>query len=129
MYKFIYLYKWIVFEHTPIIILIHLLSRKIYIRIPVLLSFYHFPREFLTFSISCWPFLYRISREKLEPEPGLEPRTSGFLNRRSTTWAILILMPAHVQIALLGRMPLLPGDAVMALSAIILTFSSSLLFW
>ena len=31
---------------------------------------------------------YRISREKFEPEPGFEPRTSGFLARRSTTWAI-----------------------------------------
>ena len=29
---------------------------------------------------------YKISREKLEPEPGFEPRTSGFLARRSATW-------------------------------------------
>ena len=28
---------------------------------------------------------YKISREKFEPEPGFEPRTSGFLSRRSTT--------------------------------------------
>ena len=28
---------------------------------------------------------YKISREKFEPEPGFEPRTSGFLARRSTT--------------------------------------------
>ena len=28
---------------------------------------------------------YKISREKLEPEPGFEPRTSGYLARRSTT--------------------------------------------
>ena len=28
---------------------------------------------------------YKISREKLEPEPGFEPRTSGFLARRSAT--------------------------------------------
>ena len=28
---------------------------------------------------------YKISREKFEPEPGLETRTSGFLARRSTT--------------------------------------------
>ena len=27
---------------------------------------------------------YKISREKFEPEPGFEPRTSGFLARRST---------------------------------------------
>ena len=27
---------------------------------------------------------YKISREKLEPEPGFEPPTSGFLARRST---------------------------------------------
>ena len=46
--------------------------------------------------------LYKISREKFEPEPGFEPRTSGFLARRSTTWAILFLMPARVQISLLG---------------------------
>ena len=30
-------------------------------------------------------FHYKISREKLEPEPGFEPRTSGFLARRSAT--------------------------------------------
>ena len=42
---------------------------------------------------------YKISREKFEPEPGFEPRTSGFLARRSTTWAILVLMPTHVQIS------------------------------
>ena len=66
---------------------------------------------------------YKISREKFEPEPGFELRTSGFLARRSTTWAILVLMPAHVQISLLRRMPLLPGDAVMTLSVIILTTS------
>ena len=28
----------------------------------------------------------KISREKFEPEPGFEPRTSGFLAQRSTTW-------------------------------------------
>ena len=28
---------------------------------------------------------YEISREKFEPEPGFEPRISGFLARRSTT--------------------------------------------
>ena len=28
---------------------------------------------------------YKISREKLEPEPGFETRTSGFLARRSAT--------------------------------------------
>ena len=28
---------------------------------------------------------YKISREKFEPEPGFEPRTSGFLAQRSTT--------------------------------------------
>ena len=28
---------------------------------------------------------YQILREKLEPEPGFEPRTSGFLARRSTS--------------------------------------------
>ena len=65
--------------------------------------------------------IYKISREKLEPEPGFEPRTSGFLARRSATRAILVLMPAHVQIFLLRRIPLLPGGAVMTLSAIILT--------
>ena len=43
---------------------------------------------------------YKISREKFEPEPGFEPRSSRFLARRSTTWAILVLMPAHVQISL-----------------------------
>ena len=32
-------------------------------------------------------------------------------------------MPAHVQISLLRRMPLVPGGAVMALSAILLTTS------
>ena len=42
-------------------------------------------------------FFYQISREKLEPEPGSEPRTSGFLARRSTTSAILVLMPAQVR--------------------------------
>ena len=36
-----------------------------------------------------FPSRYKISREKLEPEPGFEPRTSGFLARRSATWAIL----------------------------------------
>ena len=53
---------------------------------------------------------YNISREKFEPEPEFEPRTSGFLARRSATWAILILMPANAQISLLRRMPLLPGE-------------------
>ena len=47
---------------------------------------------------------YKISREKLEPEPGFELRTSGFLARCSATWAILVLMPAHDQISLLRRM-------------------------
>ena len=61
---------------------------------------------------------YQISREKFEPEPGFKPQTSGFLAQRSTTWAILVLMPAHVQISLLRRMQLLPG---MTLSAILLT--------
>ena len=33
-----------------------------------------------------WEILhYKISREKLEPEPGFEPRTSGFPARRSAT--------------------------------------------
>ena len=33
-----------------------------------------------------WEILhYEISREKLEPEPGFEPRNSGFLARRSAT--------------------------------------------
>ena len=73
----------------------------------------------ITFDIN----YYKISREKLEPEPGFEPRTSGFLARRSATWAILVLMPAHVHISLLRRMPLLPGGAVMTLSVIILTTS------
>ena len=54
-------------------------------------------------------YYYKISREKFEPESGFEPRTSGFPARRSTTWAILVLMPAHVQISLLRRMPILPG--------------------
>ena len=49
---------------------------------------------------------YQISREKFEPEPGFKPQTSGFLARRSTTWAILVLMPVHVQISLLRWMPL-----------------------
>ena len=66
---------------------------------------------------------YKISREKFEPEPGFEPRTSGLLARRSTTWAILVLMPAHVQIFILRRVPLLPGGVVMTLSAILLTTS------
>ena len=35
------------------------------------------------------------------PEPGYEPRTSGFLARPSTTWSILVLMPAHVHFFLL----------------------------
>ena len=31
-----------------------------------------------------WEILhYKISKEKLEPEPGFEPRASGFLARRS----------------------------------------------
>ena len=33
-----------------------------------------------------WEILhYKVSREKLEPEPGFEPRTSGLLARRSAT--------------------------------------------
>ena len=48
-------------------------------------------------------FHYKITREKFEPEPEF---ASGFLARRSTTSAILILMPTHVQISLLRRMPL-----------------------
>ena len=33
-----------------------------------------------------WEILhYKISREKLKPEPGFETRTSGFLARRSAT--------------------------------------------
>ena len=33
-----------------------------------------------------WEILhYKISREKLEPEPGFKPRTSRFLARRSAT--------------------------------------------
>ena len=64
---------------------------------------------------------YHISGEKFELGRGFEPRTSGSLARHSTTWAILVLMPAHVQLSLLRRMPLLPGGAVMTLFAIILT--------
>ena len=60
---------------------------------------------------------YKIPREKFEPELWFELRTSGFLARLSTTWAILVLMPAHVQISLLRRMPLIPGGAVMTLSS------------
>ena len=49
-----------------------------------------------------WEILhYKISREKLAPELGFEPRTSRFLAWRSATWAILVLIPAHVQISLL----------------------------
>ena len=71
-----------------------------------------------------WEILhYKIVREKLEPEPGFEPLTSGFLARRSATSAILVLMPAPVQMSLLRRMPLSPGDAVMTLSVIIFTTS------
>ena len=66
---------------------------------------------------------YKFSREKFEPELRFESRTSEFLARRSTTWAILVLMPAHVQISLLRRKPLLPGGEVMTLSVIILTTS------
>ena len=33
----------------------------------------------------CFVYYYKISREKVEPEPGFEPRTSGFLAWRSTT--------------------------------------------
>ena len=62
-----------------------------------------------TFSSNYSIFYYKISREKFEPEPGFETRTSRFLSRPFTTWAILVLMPAHVQISLLRRMPLLPG--------------------
>ena len=54
---------------------------------------------------------YQISREKFKPEPGFEPRTTEFLARGSTTWAILVFMPAYVQISLLRRMPLLPGGS------------------
>ena len=52
---------------------------------------------------------YKISREKFEPEPGFEPRTSGFLARYPG------YLPVHVQISLLRWMPLLPGDEVMTL--------------
>ena len=44
---------------------------------------------------------YKIWIEKFEPEPGFKPQASGFLARRSTTWAIPVLMSAHVQISLL----------------------------
>ena len=75
-----------------------------------------------------WEILhYKISREIFEPEPGFEPRTSGFLARRSTTWAILVLMPAHVQISLLRRMPLLPSQEGDCLTeSPIITYNSSL---
>ena len=61
---------------------------------------------------------YQISREKFEPELGFELRTSGFLARRSTTWAILVLMPAsvsrgrfdHVRIPVQVRIFLLRSD-------------------
>ena len=36
-------------------------------------------------------FFIRSQEKKLEPEPGFEPRTSGFLARRSATCAILFL--------------------------------------
>ena len=49
---------------------------------------------------------YAISRETFEPEQKFEPRTSEFLARLSTTGTILVLMPDHVQISLLRRMPL-----------------------
>ena len=45
-------------------------------------------------------FYYKISREKLVPEPRFEPRISRFLARRSTTWAILVLMPGKSSIRL-----------------------------
>ena len=48
---------------------------------------------------------YKISREKFEPEQGFESRTSGLLVRRSTTWAILVLMPARVHYAWLQWHP------------------------
>ena len=57
----------------------------------------------LGYSQTCWPlgnemdktekiiytwYYYKISREKLEPEPGFEPRTSGFPARRSATYNV-----------------------------------------
>ena len=52
-----------------------LLSKILKIKMPLLIE---------TKPIVClpWEILhYKISREKLEPEPGFEPRTSGFLAR------------------------------------------------
>ena len=90
--------------------------------IPVLLK-YTETRKNRNLNISVFVLRYKISREKFEPEPWFEPRTSGFLAQRSTTWAILVLMSAHVQTSLLRRMLLLPGGADMTLSVIILTTS------
>ena len=50
---------------------------------------FYLPKLFIFFKHQC--NYYKNSREKFEPEPGFEPRTSEFLARRSTTWAILVL--------------------------------------
>ena len=42
-----------------------------------------------------------ISREKFEPEPGFEPRTSGFLPWRSSIELSEVRVPVQVQIFLL----------------------------
>ena len=39
-------------------------------------------------------------------EKKFEPRISGFLARRSTTWAILVHVASHAQISLLRRVPI-----------------------
>ena len=50
------------------------------------LAHYHLIDVFsFNFVISIVKNHYKISREKFEPEPGFEPRTSGFLARCSTT--------------------------------------------
>ena len=44
------------------------------------------------------------SREKFEPGPGFEPRTSRSLAWHSTTWSILVQLTVQVQISLLKAM-------------------------
>ena len=89
---------------------------------------YFFYNLFFTI-LSTWSFhfilfcILKDLKRKFWTRTGIRTLDLQILAQHSTTWAILVLMPAHVQISLLRRMPLLPVDAVMTLSVIILISS------
>ena len=85
---------------------------------------------------------YQILKEKFEPEPGIEPRTSAFLARRSTTWSILfqvverrdripeVRIPVQVRIFLLRSDNVnFPKHKLWACLQLIIWFNKNMLYF